>query len=74
MRFLTNVRNDSILCGFWGSSGDLFSKSPLLPHHTKPIDVVIPNESGVVGGVRNLQKKKLNQGNKTQFIFNSTNS
>jgi hypothetical protein len=28
-----------------GSSGDSLSESPLLPYHTTPIDVVIPNES-----------------------------
>jgi hypothetical protein len=30
-----------------GSSGDLLSESPLLPYHTTPIDVVIPNESAI---------------------------
>jgi hypothetical protein len=30
-----------------GSSGDLLSESPLLPCHTTPIDVVIPNESAI---------------------------
>ena len=29
------------------SSGDSLSESPLLTHHTTPIDVVIPNESAI---------------------------
>jgi hypothetical protein len=28
-----------------GSIGDSLSESPLLPYHTTPIDVVIPNKS-----------------------------
>jgi hypothetical protein len=44
-RFLANARNDRILCGIRGSSGDLLSKLSLLSLHIKPIDVVIPNES-----------------------------
>jgi hypothetical protein len=47
MRFLANARNDRILCGMRGSSGDLLSESPLLPLHFKLIDVVIPNESAI---------------------------
>jgi len=30
-----------------GSSGDSLSESPLLPHHTTPIDAVIPNEYAI---------------------------
>jgi hypothetical protein len=47
MRFLANARNDRILYGTWGSSGDSIRESPLLPHHTTMIDVVIPNESDI---------------------------
>jgi hypothetical protein len=52
-RFLANVRNDRILCGIRGSSGDLFNESPLLPLHITIINVVIPNESRIAGEVRN---------------------
>jgi hypothetical protein len=30
-----------------GSIGDSQSESPMLPHHTTPIDIVIPNESAI---------------------------
>jgi hypothetical protein len=73
MRFLANARNDRILCGIRGSSGDLFNESPLLPLHITLINVVIQNESRVAGEVRNLQKEKLNPCKKknTFYIHNS---
>jgi len=47
IRFLANARNDRILCGIWGNSVDSLWESTLFPHHTTPIDVVIPNESAI---------------------------
>jgi hypothetical protein len=52
-----------------GSGGDSPGESPPLPHHTTPIDVVIPNESREAGEVRNLQLRKTVSWHKKKYIL-----
>ncbi|MGD0341658.1 MAG: hypothetical protein ABSA76_08135 [Bacteroidales bacterium] len=51
------------------SSGDSLNESPLLPHHTTPIGVVIPNESRKAGRVRNLQLRETVSWLKKKYIL-----
>jgi hypothetical protein len=54
---------------YWGSSGDSLSESPLLPLHSTPIDVVIPNESRKAGEVRNLQLRETASWHKKKYLL-----